>query len=97
MRGVSCRALRLVSPEWISWPAERRRETISREPRLAARWREVLDLLEKSGLVIRVGWLRMRRFTRTGFERWIARRRRVGASILGEGGGECLAVGRGRL
>jgi hypothetical protein len=83
MRGVSCRALREVSAR--SWPAEMRREIIGTEPVRAARCREVLECEAKSGLERRVGWSRIRRETRTGSLRWIARRRRVEGSIL-EGG-----------
>jgi len=51
-------------------------------PARAARCREVLDLWAKSGLERRVGCRRMRRETRTGSLRWMARRRRVEGSIL---------------
>ena len=52
------------------------------KPRLAARWREVLDLSAKSGFWTKLGWVRRRRETRRGSLRWIARRRRVEGSIL---------------
>lgn len=51
-------------------------------PVLAARCRDVLDLLAKSGLSRREGWRRIRRETRTGSFCWMARRRRVEGSIL---------------
>lgn len=51
----------------------------------AARCSDVLDLLAKSGLSRRVGCRRIRRATRTGSLRWIARRRRVEGSILLKG------------
>ena len=57
---------------------------IGTQPVEAARCREVFDLLAKSGLERRVGCRRMRRETRTGSLRWMARRRRVEGSILGD-------------
>jgi len=82
INGVWCSSFKEIPA--ASWPRERSVVQQGREPREAARWRDVFERPRGvgSGFWRREGWdLRMRR-RRRGSELWIARRRRREGSIL---------------